>query len=83
MTMRKYFTSQPDSYYSDALFFISLGLHKIADDQNYGIMIDVDTKIQIDVKLLFDEFNNFSKINFFFFYDFHFPLPSPTIPLPA
>ncbi|KAK6622143.1 hypothetical protein RUM44_001950 [Polyplax serrata] len=58
-TMRKYFTSQTDSYYSDALFFISLGLHRIAVNQTKAIMIDVDTKLNTDVKLLFDEFNNF------------------------
>ena len=58
--MQAYFTSQPDSYYSDALFFISLGLHRIALNQKHVIMIDIDTKINADIKLLFDEFNNFT-----------------------
>lgn len=58
--MQAYFTSQPDSYYSDALFFISLGLHRIALNQNRAVIIDIDTKINVDIKLLFDEFNNFT-----------------------
>lgn len=61
MTMRKYFTSQPDSYYSDALFFISLGLHRIAVNQTLAVMIDIDTKLNTDIKLLFNEFKQFGK----------------------
>ncbi|KAL0276974.1 UNVERIFIED_CONTAM: hypothetical protein PYX00_004419 [Menopon gallinae] len=59
LTMQSYFTSQPDSYYSDALFFLSIGLYRIALNQAQAVMIDVDTKFHSDVKLLFDEFNNF------------------------
>lgn len=59
MTMQTYFTSQPDSYYSDALFFLSIGLYRIALNQVEAVMIDVDTKFHSDVKLLFDEFNHF------------------------
>ncbi|XP_054271145.1 xyloside xylosyltransferase 1 [Macrosteles quadrilineatus] len=61
-SMLPYFTSQPGSYYSDALFFISLGLHQVApESQNRAIMLDVDTKVVADIALLFHEFNRFGK----------------------
>ncbi|KAK0167402.1 hypothetical protein PV327_004804 [Microctonus hyperodae] len=56
------FSSKPGTYYSDALFFLSLGLHRIASvKQNLAVMLDVDTKFHRDVKELFKEFNNFGK----------------------
>lgn len=56
-TMRPHFSSQPGAYYSDALFFISIGLYRIAPlSQTQCIMIDVDTKLTTDVVLLFNEF---------------------------
>ncbi|KAF7987414.1 hypothetical protein HCN44_003176 [Aphidius gifuensis] len=60
------FSSNPGTYYSDALFFLSLGLHRIASvNDKYGIMLDVDTKLSTDIKLLFDEFNNFGDDSLF------------------
>lgn len=60
--MSPHFSSKPGTYYSDALFFLSLGLHKIASPkQDLAVMIDADTKFRIDVKLLFKEFQNFGK----------------------
>ena len=54
------FSSKPGTYYSDALFFLSLGLHKIAsEDQDLAVMIDADTKFRKDIKELFKEFDNF------------------------
>ncbi|XP_014231341.1 xyloside xylosyltransferase 1 [Trichogramma pretiosum] len=60
--MTQYFSSKPGTYYSDALFFLSLGLHRIAgEDQDLAVMVDADTKFRVDIKLLFEEFHNFGK----------------------
>lgn len=53
-----HFSSQPGSYYSDALFYISMGLHRIAPSNMYrAVLIDCDVKIKGDIKELFQEFN--------------------------
>lgn len=58
--MSPHFSSKPGTYYSDALFFLSLGLHRIAPvDQNVAAMFDADTKFRKDIKELFEEFNSF------------------------
>ncbi|XP_017070181.1 xyloside xylosyltransferase 1 [Drosophila eugracilis] len=55
-----YFSSTPNSYYSDSLFFLSLGLHRIADRSlNRAILLDCDIVFRSDVRLLFNEFDNF------------------------
>lgn len=60
--MSPHFSSKPGTYYSDALFFLSLGLHRIAPtEQNIAAMFDVDTKFRKDVKELFKEFDNFGE----------------------
>lgn len=60
--MSPHFSSKPGTYYSDALFFLSLGLHRIApSDQKLAAMFDADTKFRRDVKGLFKEFNNFGE----------------------
>ncbi|XP_063987864.1 xyloside xylosyltransferase 1 [Diachasmimorpha longicaudata] len=60
------FSSKPGTYYSDALFFISLGLHRIASpQQKFAVMLDVDTKLRKDVKLLFKEFEGFGETALF------------------
>lgn len=54
------------SYYSDALFFLSLGLHRIVDPKmNQAILIDCDVVFRTDVKLLFEQFRKFSSENLF------------------
>ncbi|XP_046617154.1 xyloside xylosyltransferase 1 [Neodiprion virginianus] len=59
-TMSPYFSSNPGTYYSDALFFLSLGLHRIApENQKKAAMFDADTKFRTDIKELFEEFNKF------------------------
>lgn len=64
--MMPFFSSNPGSYYSDALFYLSLGLHRIADPQmNRAILIDCDVVFRTDVRLLFDEFKHFSTDNIF------------------
>uniref|UniRef100_A0A1B6G689 Xyloside xylosyltransferase 1 n=1 Tax=Cuerna arida TaxID=1464854 RepID=A0A1B6G689_9HEMI len=61
-TMLPYFSSQPGAYYSDALFFISLGLHRVAPAiQTRAVLLDVDTKLVDDIALLFQEFNRFGE----------------------
>ncbi|XP_014609580.1 PREDICTED: xyloside xylosyltransferase 1 [Polistes canadensis] len=60
--MSPHFSSKPGTYYSDALFFLSLGLHRIAPpDQKLAAMFDADTKFCKDVKELFKEFDNFGE----------------------
>ena len=60
--MSPHFSSKPGTYYSDALFFLSLGLHRIAsEDQDLAVMLDADTKLRADIKDLFKEFDNFGK----------------------
>ncbi|XP_017150739.1 xyloside xylosyltransferase 1 [Drosophila miranda] len=55
-----YFSSAPNSYYSDSLFFLSLGLHRIADASlNRAILLDCDIVFRSDVRLLFNEFDHF------------------------
>lgn len=48
------------SYYSDALFYLSLGLYRIVDpNMSKAILIDCDVVFRSDVKRLFDEFDKF------------------------
>ncbi|SPP73209.1 blast:Xyloside xylosyltransferase 1 [Drosophila guanche] len=55
-----FFSSAPNSYYSDSLFFLSLGLHRIADASlNRAILLDCDIVFRSDVRLLFNEFDHF------------------------
>jgi hypothetical protein len=54
--MQPHFSSQPGTYYSDALFFLSLGLHRIAIGQQRAVMFDADIKIQANIEELFQEF---------------------------
>lgn len=54
--MMPYF-SVPGSQYSDALFYVSLGLHRIADPgMRRAILIDCDVVFRSDVSRLFEEF---------------------------
>lgn len=65
-TMTPYFSSTPKSYYSDSLFFLSLGLHRIADEKmERAILLDCDIVFRTDVRLLFNEFDRFSPDHLF------------------
>uniref|UniRef100_A0A1A9WP50 Xyloside xylosyltransferase 1 n=1 Tax=Glossina brevipalpis TaxID=37001 RepID=A0A1A9WP50_9MUSC len=65
-SMTPYFSSTPKSYYSDSLFFLSLGLHRIADESmERAVLLDCDIVFRADVRLLFAEFERFSKENLF------------------
>lgn len=45
------------TYFGDALFFISVGLHRFApDNQQLAIMIDCDLIFKEDIFYLFEEF---------------------------
>lgn len=54
------------SYYSDALFYLSLGLHRIASPKiRRGVLIDCDLVFRADAKLLFDQFRHFDDEHLF------------------
>lgn len=60
------FSYSAGSYYSDALFLLSLGLYRIVDiEMKYGILLDCDIVFRADVKELFDEFKKFTPDNLF------------------
>ncbi|XP_014206766.1 xyloside xylosyltransferase 1 isoform X2 [Copidosoma floridanum] len=60
--MSPHFSSKPGTYYSDALFFLSLGLHRIApSEQDLAVMVDADTKFRVDARLIFQEFDRFGE----------------------
>lgn len=46
------------TYYSGALFYLSLGLHRIApESQERAVLLDCDLRFQDDAALLFAEFD--------------------------
>ncbi|CAG9813914.1 unnamed protein product [Phaedon cochleariae] len=58
--MTPHFSSKPGTYYSDALFYISLGLYRIApQNQDFAILLDCDLYFKKDIALLFNQFSNF------------------------
>ncbi|XP_071453543.1 xyloside xylosyltransferase 1-like [Hetaerina americana] len=61
LIMSPYFSSEPGTYYSDALFYLSLGLHHIlGPDQHKVIVADVDMKFVGDIAELWREFYKFN-----------------------
>lgn len=55
------------TYYSDALFYLSLGLYRIApESQDLAIMIDCDVEFRKDVALLYEEFKKYYYTYLFF-----------------
>lgn len=64
--MMPLFSYSAGSYYSDALFLLSLGLYRIVDSHmKHGILVDCDVVFRSDVKELFDEFKKFTSDNLF------------------
>ncbi|XP_058461925.1 xyloside xylosyltransferase 1 [Malaya genurostris] len=60
------FNYKTGSYYSDALFLISLGLHRIVDvNMKRAILIDCDVVFRSSVKELFDQFDRFGPEHLF------------------
>lgn len=46
----------PGTYYSDSLFYLSLGLYRIAPKKQMGaVMLDCDLYFKDDIKHLFNE----------------------------
>ncbi|XP_053665580.1 xyloside xylosyltransferase 1 [Anopheles marshallii] len=59
--MMPLFNYRSGSYYSDALFLLSLGLHRIVDrNMRQAILIDCDVVFRASVKELFDQFELFA-----------------------
>lgn len=55
--MTPHFSSKPGTYYSDALFYLSLGMTRIAPiNQKKAVMLDCDLYFKEDIALLFKEF---------------------------
>ncbi|XP_059491161.1 xyloside xylosyltransferase 1-like [Neocloeon triangulifer] len=59
MAMKPHFSSASGSYYSDDLFFLSLGLHQISS-LNQVLLLDIDIQFRADVVLLFQFFELFN-----------------------
>lgn len=55
------------SYYSDALFYLSLGIHRIAPlEQNEIILLDCDLSFESSIEELFEEFDRYELCNLIF-----------------
>ena len=64
--MQPHFSGQPGSYYSDSLFFLSLGLHHIAPaSMQRAVLLDIDIKVQSDIGKLFTLFESFGNETLF------------------
>ncbi|XP_069113450.1 xyloside xylosyltransferase 1-like [Argopecten irradians] len=62
--MQPYFSYKPGAYYSDALFFLSMALHKVLPlSISNVIMLDADLKFNTDIAKLYEEFYKFSEEN--------------------
>ncbi|GJQ78856.1 hypothetical protein Trydic_g8648 [Trypoxylus dichotomus] len=58
--MTPHFSSRPGTYYSDSLFYLSLGLYRIAPKaQKQAVMLDCDLYFKDDITHLFDEIKRF------------------------
>lgn len=56
--MQEHFSSVPGTYYSDSLFYLSLGLYKIAPlHHDKVILLDVDVKFQNSIEELHQHFH--------------------------
>ena len=61
--MQKYFSYKPGAYYSDALFFVSIVMHRLLPNLHKVIMLDADLKFNADIKELYDHFERFTTEN--------------------
>ncbi|KAF8774727.1 Xyloside xylosyltransferase 1 like protein [Argiope bruennichi] len=57
-TLVPHFSFKPGAYYSDGLFYISVGLFKVMNLKKV-IVIDADVKFLSDIKLLYEYFDKF------------------------
>ncbi|XP_018322290.1 xyloside xylosyltransferase 1 [Agrilus planipennis] len=59
--MSPHFSSKPGTYYSGALFYLSLGLYRFAPiNETTAIMLDCDLYFKDDINLLFHQFQSFN-----------------------
>ncbi|CAH1775245.1 unnamed protein product, partial [Owenia fusiformis] len=61
--MQKYFSYKPGAYYSDALFFLSIAIHRVLPDVQRVIMLDADLKFRGNIKDLYMLFGEFAQDN--------------------
>lgn len=61
--MQEQFSYKPGAYYSHALFFMSVSMHRILHNINRIIMLDADLKFTDDIVKLYKIFHNFQKEN--------------------
>ncbi|XP_054062501.1 xyloside xylosyltransferase 1 isoform X1 [Rissa tridactyla] len=58
--MQKHFSAGSGTYYSDAIFFLSVAMHRIMPKEiTQIIQVDLDLKYKTNIRDLFDEFDNF------------------------
>ncbi|XP_064460104.1 xyloside xylosyltransferase 1-like [Ornithodoros turicata] len=57
--MQAHFSPQGSNYYSDPLFLLSLGLHRVFDSDMRVIILDIDTRVESDISLLNRHFSLF------------------------
>jgi xylosyl alpha-1,3-xylosyltransferase len=62
--MKPHFSSTQGSYYSDDLFFLSLGLHLISPLEKV-VLVDLDTELRADPAILYQFFDLFSEEHLF------------------
>jgi lipopolysaccharide biosynthesis glycosyltransferase len=62
--MQEHFSYKPGAYYSHALFFLSMVLHRVLpEDIHRVIMLDADLKFAGDIAQLYHQFDLFSDEN--------------------
>ncbi|XP_039622155.1 xyloside xylosyltransferase 1 isoform X2 [Polypterus senegalus] len=58
--MQKHFSAGSGTYYSDAIFFLSVAMHRIMPaDIKRIVQLDLDLKHRVNIRELFEEFQNF------------------------
>ncbi|XP_059543427.1 xyloside xylosyltransferase 1 isoform X2 [Myotis daubentonii] len=58
--MQKHFSAGSGTYYSDAIFFLSVAMHQIMPKEILQIIqLDLDLKYKTNIRELFEEFDNF------------------------
>jgi len=62
--MQEHFSFKPGAYYSDALFFLSVAMHRVMPESvDRVIMLDADLKFRGDIAELYEHFDKFADTN--------------------
>ncbi len=62
--MQDLFSYKPGAYYNHALFFMSIGIHRVMPETMHKvIMLDADLKFKADIKNLYAHFQQFQEGN--------------------